>query len=80
MFLMRSVWKSECFVVNERSSLYSGLILKESICLTRLHKRPVEVLRRRSGAFSSSIHTALRIASSASDRETYCLRSSAERD
>jgi hypothetical protein len=70
--LMHLIWRFKSFVGNEISSLYSGVILKALICVVLLHKRPVEVLSRQSGAFSSLIQMAVQIASFASDGETYC--------
>src|SRR6267154_2204327 len=38
---MRSIRRFSCIIVDDRSFLYSALILKEFICSSRSHKRPV---------------------------------------
>jgi hypothetical protein len=76
---MRFLSRSGCGIVDDRSSLYSVLILKALICASQSHKRPVVVSSTRSGASSSWASMTCRIARSTSDGLRYCWRSSVER-
>src|SRR6267154_3073641 len=49
---MRFICRSSRTIVDERSSLHSALVLKEFICASRSHKRPVWALNTRGGPFS----------------------------
>src|SRR6267154_5126114 len=49
---MRFICRSSRTIVDERSSLYSALVLKISICPSRSHMRPVPTLNTRGGPFS----------------------------